>query len=330
MNKKYLYYLLVSILSITTILLNLPILTAIYYGFKNNILPINNIIIFVILLSILIGTIIFTLLKKSKKTAVIYSFCLIAILLIFSNQFKLSSNQNINYKLPQEILSIIANNTIDIYPTDINYVKTNNLNWTPRPFPFININTLETDRQNAAFFENKKAPLYLLINKNNNKNLLINNQPITFYQIINNYKIENENETFAILKQTKKPLYPIRKIYPSPNIKFGEWLKAPIEFNKIFLLQLNPIKTTLGNILNIIPAQTDIFIEYKFQNNEIKKYKLPSSYILKQGILINPYSEHIYMPKKTKIIKEFRILARNKNCYVKTIPAQWTAIKRIK
>lgn len=244
--------------------------------------------------------------------------------------------------IPKEGRELIGNSTVEIFPWEETFVFANNLNWKPR-FMFHSYmeNTQNLDAKNASFFQTEESPEFILWHKQLfdfdseygrngvigiDRRYLFNDNPQTLYQIFNHYKPVANYFNAIIFQKSDKPNLPLRKEHPSENIKINEWTNVKYEKDNIILLRLNPQRTILGNIMQIIGFDVFAYIDYKFYDETIFRYKLPIITTLKDGIWINPYIYKFNIPIEAKRVKAIRIVVDNPKTLEKTIPAQWITI----
>ncbi|PKP59572.1 hypothetical protein CVT91_06510 [Candidatus Atribacteria bacterium HGW-Atribacteria-1] len=266
----------------------------------------------------------------------------------FSSQF-LTPNEHFEFlknesnrliksqKLNPNVLSIIKSSSIDMYPWEISYVAANKLNWTPRPvFQSYISYTPYLDLKNADFFESKYAPEFLLWDKISevksiDNRYLLNDEPLTIYQILNHYEIVFENNQFFIFKRTLSDNLDIPKIINSKNYTWGKWIWIPIEnklnSNNILRAKINIERTIFQKIKKTFYKEFDVHIIYKFEDGSEKKYRLVVDNS-KNGVWINPFHRKIHHPTIENKVVAVKLLKTKGDYFKKTFFIDWEIIKR--
>ncbi|MDF5709101.1 MAG: hypothetical protein PUP90_15895 [Nostoc sp. S4] len=122
--------------------------------------------------------------------------------LIQPEQLRLNINNNSNsellkVKLPENVLKILNNQTIDIIPWEISIVESNKLNWKPRPiFQSYSAFTKFLDSANLSSISSK-SPEYIIYNFRaiDNRHPFFD-EPATFFYIVCNYKLSSQLNEF--------------------------------------------------------------------------------------------------------------------------------------
>ena len=329
-SYKILFFLLVFILlAFILFVYSTGVAWGLFYGLTNDLISLKEFFTITISLFVLVVSLFLVLLKKHKRMSMIYLISIFAFFMLFSYQYRLTSFSVVasDMKLSQEILSLISEKKVDIYPTEIKIIKENKLNWAPRPNPFINQFNIESDGANSTFLQDdKNAPDFIFLNKLSKDDVMqqLNNEPQTFYQLLNNYKYIKDDAHFSLFSRVSKPQLPIKKTKPSENISFGTWVDVPDIENAIIQLKMLPQKTFLGRLLQVIGINNAILIEYKLYDGAIRENVLNEP--LLDTIWVSPYFERTLMAEDAQKVKQIKLSANNKFLYEKTIPSLWLVI----
>ena len=299
---------------------------ALVYALENKIILLKD--IFLPLFAFILVCLLFVLLwKKSAKLAFIYLISLFFLFSVFSFQFALAPSfiKKTDAKFSAQMLNIIQDKTIDIFPTDFLLVKENKLNWLPRPRIF---NQLQgVDAANSIFLQSQNSPEYFLI-KNMNSELLMqtfNHNPQTFYQLLNHYKLRLNEEGYLLYEKSIAPNYPFQKNIADKNLIFNSWRKLPQENADLILLQILPQKTFWANIIPFSDKISPLIVEYKLSDNSIKKIILENARTL-LSVLASPYLQDLNMNNNQNNVLAIRISAKYPCFYEKTAPINWIII----
>ncbi|MEH2064109.1 MAG: hypothetical protein V7K50_17890 [Nostoc sp.] len=119
-----------------------------------------------------------------------------------TEKLRLNINTNSNLelskvRLPEKVLQVLNNKTIDIIPWEISLVESNKLNWQPRPiFQSYSAYTKSLDNANLSSISSK-SPEYIIYNLRaiDNRHPFFD-EPATFSYIACNYKLSSELNEF--------------------------------------------------------------------------------------------------------------------------------------
>ena len=137
----------------------------------------------------------------------------------FPERFLSIKHQNPNNieKLPDEILKEIGKETVSIYPWEVFYVASNDLNYKQTPcFQIYATYTPWLDKKTAEFYSNNNAPTYIILDASTiDYRWPFIEVPQTWFAIKNNYKV-------IIFKNG---LFLLKKVLPDTNLKTVEKTK---------------------------------------------------------------------------------------------------------
>lgn len=300
---------------------------ALVFAIKNKIILIKDIFLHSFAFILLVCFLFVLLWKKSSKLAFTYLISLFFLLSIFSFEFTLSPSSfgKLEAKLSAPMLNIIQDKTIDIFPTDFLLVKENKLNWLPRPQIFSQLQGADT--ANSIFLQSQNAPEHLLI-KNMNSELLMqtfNDNPQTFYQLLNHYKLRLNEEGYLLYEKSVVPNYPFQKNIADKNLIFNSWRELPVKNADLILLQILPQKTFWANIIPFSKKISPLIFEYKLSDNNIKKISLEKSQA-PLTILASPYLQDLNLNNNQNNILAVKISTKYPCFYEKTAPISWVVI----
>ncbi|MEE9648752.1 hypothetical protein [Enterobacter soli] len=243
------------------------------------------------------------------------------------------------YKIPNNVITMIGQQSIDVYPYLNEYMIANKLNYRHRP-SFQNYMTLtpKLDKLNAEFFEGAQAPEFVLWTggigclredceafDDFDGKYMLNEDPITTTSILSHYKPVN---TFTDMN--KRPMVLMQKIPHSEMIKpqylgkitlhLGEWVQVPnLSSSAVKLVpQLN--LTLIAKIQNMLYRGEILYIHYKFSSGEIKRYRL-NIINTQSGIWISPLLNEL--PLKGPRVVEIMLSTPSKHYFVDNFEANW-------
>ncbi|MEH1887481.1 hypothetical protein [Nostoc sp.] len=121
------------------------------------------------------------------------------------NTINNSNLELLKVKLPENVLKILSNKTIDIIPWEISIVESNQLNWQPRPiFQSYSAYTKFLDTANLNSIS-RKSPEYIIYNfaAIDSRHPFFD-EPATFSYVVCNYKLSSELNEFINIPALSK------------------------------------------------------------------------------------------------------------------------------
>ncbi len=218
------------------------------------------------------------------------------------NRFLALEKRSISYtrqaKLDKETINLIGNSTVDTYPWETSYIYANSLKWRPRPvFQSYITYTSFLDNLNAEFYRSGKAPEFIIWQLNHGAGeaksidgrYLLNDNPLTLYEILNNYRVVLDKQVYLILKRNKPKLD--SEILFKKSYKWDEWITVP-EATKnngsSFLLAKTDIKRSfMQKVKKLIFKEFAVYVNYKLISGEVIRHRLVVD-TAKNGIWVNP------------------------------------------
>lgn len=213
------------------------------------------------------------------------------------------------YKLDKASLDLIGRDSIDVYPYNNEYMFANKLNYKFRP-NFQNYMTLTPilDQMNKVFFESNQKPGFILWTAGSpcwgnplkcnffddfDEKYILNEDPLTSISILENYhivkRLKGKNDIPLMLLKKNILNSKITKVYiKSEKMRIGEWYDVPIVNTGIVKLIPTMELTLTGRLKNLFFRGDILYINYKFSNGEIKRYRLNILNSI-SGIWISPY-----------------------------------------
>jgi len=232
------------------------------------------------------------------------------------------SNENIApLKIHEGIKKFIGDGTIDIYPWNYGYIPANDFNWKPRPvIQSYASYTSWLDKQNAKHFASTEAPDYILWEmlpgryqdqlSSLDHRYLLNDEPQSIMQIINNYNIIYKNDQYALLYKSKTPNITNTKAVQVTKCKWQEWISAPTTKDGIVRAKVRWDGTVLKSIKSFLYKDEEYFIEYLLESGEKRRYKIiPKN--AADGIWVQPYIENFSSIYHGSVVKSIRFICSN-------------------
>ncbi len=218
----------------------------------------------------------------------------------FAEKTLTTSEENVeSKKLPDEVLNMVGNKTIDFYPNELSYVAANKLNWKPRPIiQSYNAYTEWLDNRDAQYFASDSSSQFILWEYSSDRwgennfgeidnRYALNDEPNALYQLLNHYSAIYKNSTFILFKKENgRNLAPPKEI-ASESATWNQWIKVPGVDDGILRARM----TCHGNLLRFVKSllykDEEFYMECKLANGNVVKYRIiPEN--ARRGLWINP------------------------------------------
>ena len=243
-------------------------------------------------------------------------------------------------KLDKEVLEIIQNSTIDTYPWDASYIVANKLNWKPRPiFQSYITYTPYLDMKNASFYNSTRGPDFILWAKKHeggevgsiDERYLLNDEPLTLFQILNHYKPVYESPDLLLLKRSKHEFLGQTTTVQESTHQWNSWIKTPNNIplmNNILRAGVNIERTLIQKVKKLLYKEFEVYITYKFENGEEEKYRIVVDNAI-NGLWINPFQKKLLDYDWTNKVIAIKLTHSEGDYFNNTIRIKWEITKVI-
>lgn len=257
----------------------------------------------------------------------------------FKQSIRAVSEKNISdNKLNPEILKIIGDETVDVYPWEFSYIAANQLKWKPRKTIELGASTSRWASQKASenYLFKEDAPQYVLFHAPRDvhggkfgsldNRYILNDEPLVIFNLLNNYTLIEKNDKFLLLKRNTASRVENVCVDELQEYRFGEWIQIPYNSNEIARLMVFSSNTFLGKINKFFYKETEYIIDYQFENDFVMTYRyIPCTAV--DGLWCNPF---VFQPNTNsdefKTVK-IRLRNANSNLVKKSFKAQFQHIK---
>lgn len=210
--------------------------------------------------------------------------------------------------LPTDVRSLIGNQSVDIYPWDLNYAAVNHLNWHPRPgLQSIDFNPW-LDEQSANFYRGPQAPEFVLWHRSNDRfdremgsfeeRYLLSSEPLTVDALLANYEPVTVRHNFTLYrkKQTASPVAYAKG--QTIALRFGQMLAVP-QTDGLLKADVRLSLNGLGKLVGALYKEPAFFIRYKWVDGSeyyynVLRHNAPS------GIWVQPFVSSLFFPDARK------------------------------
>ena len=249
-----------------------------------------------------------------------------------------NSLQNIKAnKLPTELIDVISNSPVDVYPWDYSIIPANNLNWQPRVvIQSYAAYTSWLDAKNADHFKSDIAPEFIIwqlnkiskdVNGSNFNSIdnryLLNDEPQTIFAILQNYKFVMNKGGFVLLQKRVSDIHVQLSDEGKLKTVWNKWNKVPESKNDLLRVKLNFSKSLLQSIKSFLYKDEQSWMYLKLRNGSIHKYRIvPKN--AQDGLWVNPY---IYNTNKAYIVDSVMFVNSNNKIINNEIELGWESIQ---
>lgn len=252
------------------------------------------------------------------------------------NSFKNISANNIEVKkLPTVIKNEIDTNAIDVFPWELTYIASNQLNWKPRKSLMSLHMSGYHESISAKDINFNNGPEYVLFHwKKDSMNgnfgsidyrHLYNDSPTIIYNLLKDYSLSIYDKKVGLFKKNKiKNLKePIRLFDEEKSV--NEWIDVP-EKKGIVRLKLEVDYNILGNLKSLTYKGEAFYIEYLMVTNETRKYRFIPS-IAENGLWVSPLFKSVEDDFDLSEVKKIRISTSNDKMIKSIIKLKWELIE---
>jgi len=238
-------------------------------------------------------------------------------------------------KLEKEVINTIGKGSVDTYPWETTYIAANNLNWRPRPvFQSYAAYTPWLDRKNAEFLNSGKAPRFIIWQLNHpagevgsiDGRYLLNDEPLTIFQILNHYDVIHKNNKIALLERSLPDNLKEPKTIYTTDAKWNDWINVPFDGNGIVRANIRVKRKPLGSLKKLAYKEEETFITYRCQDLETRKFRLVLDNAI-SGVWINPLILKISKPLYGIKVKEILLTHSRYDFFDDWLEINWQIVE---
>lgn len=213
----------------------------------------------------------------------------------YREQLVNESDKNLEkQRLSAEILAVLGQSSVDVYPWDTTFIHANSLNWRPRPVFQSQVSyTPWLDEFNANFFASKDAPGFIIWTTEHqtysiDARYLLNDEPKTIFKIIKDYEPILYDEHAVLFRKKETPTFQEPNELFAKSYRWNEWIDVPISKDSVIRSKIHFRRTPYGKIKRFLWKEIEVFIDYKLNNGETKTHRLVIDNAI-SGVWIHPY-----------------------------------------
>ena len=231
-------------------------------------------------------------------------------------------------KLPDEVVSMIGNSTIDIYPWEHTYAKANGFNWHPRKTVEIGASTSKWLSDVAAEnFSGENAVDYVLWHFGKDGYTIdgrypLNDEPNVVLNILQNYAPKYYGKNYVLWGKNQRE----RQINKNEGAKFSakldEWISVPDCNSKIQRVKVETEVSFAGFLKKTIFKDEMYFVDYLTDDGEMYSYRyVPSTAV--DGLWVNPFVTRFVNGELAGRVVKIRFRVSNNRCVKDEISLQF-------
>ncbi len=216
----------------------------------------------------------------------------------FKNNNRTISEKNLNESiLDKATLQLIGNSTIDSYPWELSYFTANKgLNWKVRRTVQSGSFARWLDEYNAQDFNRENGPEFIIFHYVKDKfggyfgsidnRYLLNDNPLTIYNIFNYYSLELKTDKFLLLKKNQIDNFISQQTEKYDTIRWNQWINVNDD-EDIIRLKLFSEQNFMGKMKSFLYKTAQYFVDYKMEDGKVFTYRyIPEN--AKDGIWVHP------------------------------------------
>lgn len=222
-------------------------------------------------------------------------------------------------RLPDSLIRLIGNKSVDVFPCNQSIIAMNKLNWSPRPSIHSYASyTSWLDRKNADYYDSDRAADFFIWQTDMmggrygsiDQRYVLNDAPQALLRFYCNYQLIYRDQKLALYRKRTMALPLVQtEIIKDLSITFGEWFPAPVPgtANEVIRVKAAIKPSFTGRLRSIFYKGISTGIEYELMNGETLIHKITPKNAA-DGLWLNPLLLEPERPFTGRRVKRFRIL----------------------
>ncbi|HRS69587.1 MAG TPA: hypothetical protein P5289_00650 [Bacteroidales bacterium] len=237
--------------------------------------------------------------------------------------------------LDPEILTLLDNNTVDIYPWELTYAAANKLNYKARKTLQAGSFATWLDKKSAQDFDLVNGPEYLIFHfvkdrwggnfGSIDQRYLLNDNPKTILQILTNYTVVYKNNEMLLLKKTHTPQFDKPVLQKLQQNEWNQWIEIPDANQNIIRLKAKIKSSILGVFTSFFYKPSTCYIDYKMKDGKILTYRFIPNNAL-DGLWVHPFIQHPTYDIIESQVVAIRLRNNNNSAFSNKIKTQFEII----
>ena len=240
-------------------------------------------------------------------------------------------------QLPDTLLQLIGNSTVDIYPFEFSYAAQNHLNWQPRTAlgsaltPWIetlSAKNFDKDSEAARFilwhFQDDQ---YGKSSVTIDNRYFLNDEPQVVKNIFSNYELVEQDNHLILMKHTPMPALGASTLSEPLTANWGEWIDVPQYDDGIVRVRAVSEKNVMGKTMGILYKDITYSIEYQTSEGQCYQYRYDPAFA-PEGLWCNPFVQTPCDTLHEDPVVQIRFLANKPQQLKPTLSLQFEHIKK--
>ncbi len=245
-------------------------------------------------------------------------------------------------RLDKEILDIIGDQTVDVYPWDYTYIAENKLNWKPRPvIQSYASYTRKLDLLNSSHFKNDSAPEFVIWEMRKITNdihggklesidgrYLLNDEPETLLTLLCNYELVATQKgayPALVFKRRFTPLEASVDTIGKVTSGWNTWIDVPQDIAGVMRASVKLKRSTRGRIKSFLYKAEATYVYYMLENGDIRMYRIVPKNAA-YGLWINPLVMNPELQKNSPAVRKIMFRCTNTDMRKPEIIINWTLV----
>jgi hypothetical protein len=211
--------------------------------------------------------------------------------------------------LPEPIRSILDGGSVDVYPWEVSYVPANGLSWSNRPLPasFLAY-TPVLDGLNAAFFDSKRRPRYLLWHTHPAEDRLGRprgnapvqsidgrhvfwDEPRTLRTILDSYDLVTTEPGIILLGARARPRFTAAQPLGTLKVRWNTWTQVP-QAAGVLLMNASIEPSPTMRAIRTAFRESPISLSLRFNSGEEVTFRIAADNAA-EGLWVSPFPETV-------------------------------------
>lgn len=235
-------------------------------------------------------------------------------------------------QLPDTILQMIGDATVDIYPYEFSYAAQNKLNWQPRTALGSALSPWLEAKSAQNFSENEDAVHFVLWHFQNDtygkhsvsldNRYFMNDEPEVVRKMLQNYKVIASSERLLLLERMEKP----EPCNPTSGELFtaqwGEWVDVPHKPKTAVRVKVCSQKSLKGKIRSSLYKDDIYTIDYQTEDGSVYTYRYDPAFS-SEGLWCSPLVQQPCDTAGEPQVVKIRLMAGNEHMVQPTFDLQF-------
>ena len=201
--------------------------------------------------------------------------------------------------LPDTMLGIIGQSTIDIYPYEFTYAAQNKLNWQPRAALGTALSPWLEAESAKNFDQGDDAAQFVLMHFQDDgvggnsttldNHYFLNDEPKLMRNVLNHFRMVSVTDRLMLLAHTDQPLLSDTKVGRSFDVGWQNWIDVPSHPDSaIVRVRVGSKKSLFGAIKALFFKDVEYYVEYQTSDGNVYRYRYNPAFA-SEGLWCSPF-----------------------------------------